>query len=84
MSSVTLASRMRRVMLVLAAAAVLVMMMAFSAAPAMAGAAIPEPAQPVVTEPVLDNVLGLTGLANDLGIVSIERLGPWRSRPRQK
>jgi len=56
MSSVTSASRLRRVMLVLAAAAVLVVMRAFSAAPAMAEPVINPPTEPAVahsTDPVM-------------------------------
>jgi nucleoid-associated protein YgaU len=51
MRSVTSASSLRRVMLVLAAAALLVVMRAFSAAPAMAEPAVAHPAEPAVAHP---------------------------------
>src|SRR3954454_11032013 len=78
MRSVTL-TRMRRGALVLAAAAVVLGVRMFSPAPAMADPlVITEPAQPVMTETIFDNGLGLIGLDNgfvdfdDSGLVSFD------------
>ena len=79
MRSVTL-TQMRRGALVLAAAAVMLGVRMFSAAPAMADPlVITEPVQqPVMTETIFDEGLGLFGLNNgvvdfdDSGIVSFD------------
>ncbi|MDX6379769.1 MAG: hypothetical protein QOI57_793 [Rubrobacteraceae bacterium] len=69
MRSVTLASKMRRAVLVTAGATSVAVMMALSAAPAMAEPVIPEHANPVITEPA-NPVITEPIVNNDLGLVS--------------
>jgi LysM repeat protein len=62
MSGVTLASRMRRVVVVMSGAAVVAVMMALPAVPAMAEPVITDPAGPVTPQPIVNNDLGLASL----------------------